>query len=126
MTGPLKRAKEFVMRERFLAVFLLASAPYAEAGASEQTTSNNTLVKIGRGLTNIATFPGEFITQMPPAMNESPDYLTGTLVTVGRGIGYGIMRLGAGVYDVVTSPVPTKPIMQPPTIFEKSMDYLST
>lgn len=110
----------------FLAIFLIALVAYAGTGAAEETSSNSPLVKLGRGLTNIVTFPGEFITQMPPAMNESPDYLTGTLVTIGRGIGFGLMRLGSGIYDVVTAPVPSKPIMQPPTIFEKTADYLLT
>ncbi len=110
----------------FLAVALALSSAHAETAVAEKMDSNKALTKFSRGVTNIATSPGEFVTQIPAAMEQSPDYLTGFIMSIGRGIGYGFLRAGAGIYDVVTFPFPGptdyKPIMKPETIFEKAAD----
>lgn len=112
-----------------LAILSVVSSAYAAEDLMCQMNSNKALTKISRGITNVATSPGELITQMPTAMEQSPDYITGFLMAAGRGIGYSLLRLGAGLYDVITFPFPGKtdykPIMQPATIADKVLDYAS-
>jgi putative exosortase-associated protein (TIGR04073 family) len=107
----------------FLAVACVFSVAHAEAGVAEKMNSTKALDKFGRGVANIATGPGELLMQMPPAMDKSPDYITGFIVGLGRGIGYSLLRVGAGLYDVATCPFPGKtdykPIMKPETIADK-------
>ncbi|MFH1208566.1 MAG: exosortase system-associated protein, TIGR04073 family [Candidatus Omnitrophota bacterium] len=104
----------------FLVVVWVFSGVHAEAALPEKMNSTKALDKFGRGVTNIATGPGELVMQVPPAMEKSPDYLTGFIVSIGRGIGYALLRVGAGIYDVATFPFPGptdyKPIMKPETI----------
>jgi len=106
-----------------LAVVLTLSAAHAEAAVAEKMNSNKALIKFSRGVTNVATGPGEFVNQIPTAMEQSPDYLTGFIMGLGRGIGYTLLRVGAGIYDVATFPFPGasdyKPIMKPETIADK-------
>ncbi|MFH1799676.1 MAG: exosortase system-associated protein, TIGR04073 family [Candidatus Omnitrophota bacterium] len=107
----------------FLAVVWVFSGAHAEAALAEKMNSTKALDKFGRGVTNIVTGPGELVMQVPTAMEKSPDYLTGFVVSIGRGIGYALLRVGAGIYDVATFPFPGstdyKPIMKPETIAEK-------
>ena len=107
----------------FLAVFMVLSGAHADAALVEKMDSNKALTKFSRGVTNIATSPGEFINQVPAAMEQSPDYITGFITAVGRGIGYTLLRAASGIYDVATFPFPGptnyKPVMKPDTIVEK-------
>ena len=115
--------KKFVL---FLAVALALSSAHADASLVEEMDSNKALTKFGRGMTNIATSPGEFVTQVPPAMEQSPDYITGAIVWAFRGIGYSLLRLGAGIYDVATFPFPGpshyKATIKPETIADTVLD----
>ena len=115
--------KKFAM---FLAVAMAFSGAHAEAAVVEKMDSNKALTKFSRGVTNVATSPGEFVNQIPPAMEQSPDYLTGFIMSIGRGIGYMFLRAGAGIYDIATFPFPGptnyKPIMKPETIADKVGD----
>jgi len=110
----------------FFAVFVMLSGVRADASLVEQMDSNKALTKFSRGVTNVATSPGEFVTQVPAAMEQSPDYLTGTIVWIGRGIGYTLLRAASGIYDIATFPFPGKtnygPIMKPETIVGKVGD----
>ena len=110
----------------FLAVALALSSAHAEAAVVEKMNSNKALTKFSRGMTNIATSPGEFVAQIPAAMEQSPDYLTGFIMGIGRGIGYTFLRFGAGIYDVATFPFPGptdyKPTIKPETIADKVLD----
>ena len=107
----------------FFVVTLAFSSVHAEASVVEKMNSNKALTKFSRGVTNVATSPGEFVNQVPAAMEQSPDYLTGTIVWIFRGIGYTLLRFGAGIYDVATFPFPGptdyKPIMKPETLVER-------
>lgn len=106
-----------------LAVLMMLLCAQAHAKLVCEMNSNKALTKFSRGVTNVATSPGEFINQIPTAMEQSPDYLTGTIMWIGRGIGYTLLRAGAGIYDLATFPFPGKtdykPIMQPETIVTK-------
>ena len=117
------KMKKFAL---FLTIALALSGVPAEAALVEKMNSEKALTKFSRGVTNVATSPGEFVTQIPIAMEKSPDYLTGFIVSLGRGLGYGLLRAGSGIYDIATCPFPGptdyKPIMKPETIFEKAVD----
>jgi len=107
----------------FLVILMVFSGVYANAELVEKMNSNQALTKFSRGVTNVATSPGEFINQVPAAMEQSPDYLTGFIMSIGRGIGYTLLRAGAGIYDIFTFPFPGptnyKPITKPETIVTK-------
>ena len=113
----------------FLAVALVLSSAHVQASVVQKMDSNKALEKLSRGVTNIATSPGEFVNQIPPAMEQSPDYLTGAFMLAGRGLGYMLLRAGAGLYDLATFPFPGptnyKPVMQPATVVTKTADVLS-
>lgn len=110
-----------------LSMMLMLSAVCADAALVENMNSNKALTKVSRGLTNIATSPGELLAQAPKAMEQSPDYITGFLMAAGRGVGYALLRLGAGIYDVATFPFPGpthyEPVMQPETISDKVLNF---
>ena len=90
----------------FLAIMLVFTSAHAGAAEEGKMNSNKALTKFSRGVSNVATSPGEFVTQMPIAMEQSPDYLTGFVMSIGRGIGYSLLRAGAGIYDIATFPFP--------------------
>ncbi len=111
-----------IMKKIAMGLCLMLTLSTVAAGSElvKEMNSNKALEKFSRGVTNIATSPGEFINQTPTAMEQSPDYLTGTVMMIGRGIGYTLLRFGAGLYDLATFPFPGKtkyaPIMYPETI----------
>ena len=113
----------------FFGILMMVSSAYASDSLVEKMNSNKALTKFSRGVTNIVSSPGEYATQTPAAMEQSPDYLTGFLVTLGRGTGYMLLRAASGIYDIATCPFPGKtnygPIMQPETIFEKAADSVT-
>ena len=113
----------------FLVFMLLVSGVCVSASLVEKMNSNKALEKFSRGVTNFASSPGELAVQAPTAMEQSPDYLTGYIMTIGRGIGYMLLRAAAGIYDVATCPFPGTtnygPIMKPETIFEKAADSVT-
>jgi len=110
----------------FLAFMLVCGMAYASSPAVDNMDSNKALTKFSRGVSNVVTGPGEFVTQIPPAMEQSPDYLTGFIMSIGRGIGYTFLRVGAGIYDIATAPFPGptdyKPIIKPETNVTKFVD----
>lgn len=115
--------KKFVL---FLAVALVCSNAYAEATLKDKMNPGKAFDKLGRGVVNIATGPGEILTQMPISMETSPDYISGFIKAIGRGIGYGLLRTGAGIYEVATFPFPGpsdyEPVTKPVTIADTILD----
>jgi putative exosortase-associated protein (TIGR04073 family) len=109
-----------------LCLILLLSATSAGATLEREMDSGKALTKFGRGVTNIATSPGEFVNQIPAAMEQSPDYFTGFITLLGRGLGYMCLRAGAGIYDLATFPFPGKTnygsIIKPETIVNPVAD----
>lgn len=107
-------------------LILMGSLPVV---AADQLKPNQAASKLARGITNIATCWGEYFTQLPTAIDKSPDYLTGFLYDVVRGTAYTIRRAGVGVYDVVSFPFPGKtnygPVIQPETVFTKAVEVLT-
>ena len=77
--------------------------------------------KLGRGLTNVITCPGEYFVQFyvnNEQHNNPFETIFGTLV---KGTFATVLRAGAGIYDIVTFPVPLPrdyaPILRPDNIF---------
>ncbi|MFH0984896.1 MAG: exosortase system-associated protein, TIGR04073 family [Candidatus Omnitrophota bacterium] len=103
----------------FLAAALIFSCAQAHAVLKDEMDSGKALDKLGRGVANVITGPGEVLYQMPGAMESSPDYISGFVKAIGRGIKYGFLRTGAGIYDIATAPFPGpskyKPITKPGT-----------
>lgn len=113
-----------------MALILSTTFVSVSAYAAPSFDINKATVKFARGLTNIATCPGEYFYQIPASAKETPDYMTAFFVALARGTGFTLLRLGAGIYDVVTAPFPGKtdykPIMQPETIWGPVGDFLTT
>ena len=58
-----------------------------------------------RGLLNVFTSPVDVITNTVNETKAGPPFV-GTLTGLGKGLGCGVLRLGSGVIDIVTSWVP--------------------
>jgi putative exosortase-associated protein (TIGR04073 family) len=110
------------MRHATLAFGLVALLGFlpSNAAAQERAYPVKIIWKFGRGLENILKSPVEIPVNMykeahraevrgDNAGGQAIGYFTGTLT----GIGYTLARIGVGVFDVVTFPVPTDPIMHP-------------
>ena len=80
---------------------------------------NNALTKLGRGLANAVTGVVEVPKQIYLVSKER-EPVTGITYGTAKGICYGLLRTGAGVYDSVTFAIPPydKPIMEPEYAFE--------
>ena len=81
-----------------------------------------TISKLGRGLQNILASPSEVAVNMFKEAREAEKhgdnssgvevgYFTGFFV----GLGFTFARIGVGIADVVSFPVPTQPFMSPAT-----------
>ena len=92
--------------------------------AKAQTTDDNALTKLGRGLLNVVAAVFEIPTTM---MQEGEAEGTGAALTKGPVLGVvnTVIRALVGVYEVATFPVPVpenyEPILDSPTILGKEM-----
>lgn len=104
---------------------LLASAP---GTAADMPDASKAAGKFSRGATNVATCWGEYFTQLPKAVESSPDYLTAIVYGALRGTAFTVRRAAVGLYDMATSPFPGKnnyaPVIQPETVFTKAVEPL--
>lgn len=91
--------------------FLIASVAYADGP----------IVKFSRGLVNIVTSPGELLIQ-PAIIHETENLPIAITAGLIRGIGMTVARIGVGVYDIVTFPIPLprdyEPVFRPETTLE--------
>lgn len=98
-----------------LALAMLVAPPAVLAG--------NPLEKLARGITNVATSPGEFIYQMDPAIDNAPDVVTGYVMGIFKGAFYTVKRAGIGLYDILTFPIPRpcgyEPVYKPETLVQE-------
>lgn len=108
---------------RYLAlVFVLSIAlpTGASAEGNDRAYPVEILWKLGRGVHNVLRSPSEVPTNMlkeargaEMAGGNSGSQMVGYFVGTFTGIGYMAARIGTGVFDVVTFPVPSGPIMEP-------------
>src|SRR5688572_23874261 len=76
--------------------------------------------KLGRGLTNLVTSPGEYVRQSA-IKTEEKGLTQGFITAIFSGTYWTIVRALAGVYEIVTFPIPIprgyRAIMQPEFVF---------
>ena len=81
---------------------------------------DNPATKLGRGLTNIITSPGEYVVQTQK-LTESHDSFTAYAGGIFQGTAKMLQRIVVGAYEVVTFPVPLpkkyRPVLDPPTTY---------
>jgi len=101
--------------------FVLAQGLHAEEGLYAQEglyVEDNPASKLGRGITNVVLSPGEYVVQTAKLM-EVHDPLTAYFGGVLQGTCKMIERIGGGIYEIATFPVPIpkkyRPLMDPPT-----------
>ena len=82
-----------------LILFLLVIS-FAVPGYCDDSTK-----KLGRGLCNIITFPFEFFLQVS-RVNHTDGPMAASTWGVLKGIGMSFTRLGVGIYETVTFPIP--------------------
>ena len=89
--------------------------------ASGEARAEDSLDKLGRGLTNVITCPGEYIVQFYVS-SEGNNPLKAFFGTIVNGTIGTLTRAGAGVYDIATFPLPLprdySPVLMPETIFD--------
>lgn len=78
--------------------------------------------KFMRGITNIVTGLGEVPIKVN-AKTEEQNLLAGMTAGLAEGLGWSLLRIGAGVWDTVTTPgalfiSDEKPIIEPETVFD--------
>jgi len=93
---------------------LLMFGPFAYA-------KDDPFMKLARGIVNLATSPGEYILQTVTLMKDH-DPLTAYCGGFLKGTYRTLERIGVGVYDIVTFPVPVpkgyRPVIEPPTVMD--------
>jgi putative exosortase-associated protein (TIGR04073 family) len=101
--------------------FMLAQGLYAEEGLYAQEglyVEDNPASKLGRGITNVVLSPGEYVVQTAKLM-ETHDPLTSYFGGILQGTCKMVERIGGGIYEIATFPVPIpkkyRPLMDPPT-----------
>ncbi len=77
--------------------------------------------KFSRGIVNIVTSPGEYFVQITK-LCERHDPMTALLGGLFHGTYRMAERIGVGIYDILTFPVPIpedyKPLIEPPTVLD--------
>lgn len=86
---------------------------------------DNPASKLGRGVTNVVFSPGEYIVQTAKLM-ENHDPVTAYFGGIFQGTWRMAERIGGGIYEIVTFPIPVpkkyRPLMDPPTTVEAIQD----
>ena len=99
-----------------------ALAEYATTGATNTsgTSVENGLGKLGRGVANIITCPGEIVRTVD-IVGHRDGFVAGSTVGLLQGAGRTILRAGAGVVEVLTFPIEKpkgyRPLIEPEYIF---------
>ncbi|HEX9780753.1 MAG TPA: exosortase system-associated protein, TIGR04073 family [bacterium] len=105
------------------------SCPYMKDGGEACATCgmmgecpylHSSMRKLGRGIANVGTFPGEIL-RMMDIVGRREGYLAGITVGTLQGVARGVARGLAGVYEVVTFPIEApkdyKPLILPEFVF---------
>jgi putative exosortase-associated protein (TIGR04073 family) len=110
---------------RVVLIILLAAAGWAPAAGAAEGNAGKAFNKLTRGMINTVTGWVE----VPKRIHETSTASgAGAGLTWGvlRGLGYGIVRTAAGLYEIVTFPVPApegyEPIMLPEYVFTEPED----
>ncbi len=113
-------------QERFFAASIVVGAILcglvSSAGASEIDTPyiDGSMRKLGRGVANVVTAPGEIV-RMVEIIGQRDGYLAGISAGLFQGFWRTLLRAGAGVYEVVSFPIELpknfQPILYPEFVF---------
>ena len=126
--------KQIVFTISILMCFL--SSAFAAADSSSTTPApsqgtktavQNPVEKLNRGIANIITSPIEIAKQIDLSWKESPQTTknAGASIFSGffKGLGFTFMRMGSGLWDVMTFPFKTpanyEPLMKPEFVLDK-------
>ncbi len=108
--------------------FVFVQGLHAEEGIYAQEglyVEDNPASKLGRGITNVVLSPGEYFVQTAKLM-ETHDPLTAYFGGILQGTCKMVERIGGGIYEIVTFPIPIpkkyRPLMDPPTTAEALED----
>ena len=101
----------------------LASTGWSQQAQAPQAKSYSWQDKVKRGAVNIVTSPVEVARQIHNTTDEK-NLLVGWTVGLVQGLGEGIVRLGAGVVDLLTFPFNfpegrKAPLLDPEYVWEK-------
>ena len=112
---------------RWLGLFCGLAILWGPAGTlwaqseKEESYVDGALRKLGRGITNIATSPGEIIYR-PQLISQRDGYMASVTVGVLQGVWHTLLRALAGTFEVATFyleiPEGFGPLVQPEYIFE--------
>ena len=104
------------MLRKTVVLLTLSFLSVSVAGFAEDNTA---LTKLGRGLANAVSGVVEVPKQIYLVSKER-EPITGITYGTAKGVCYGLLRTGAGVYDSVTFAIPPydKPVMEPEYVFE--------
>ncbi|MDD3297026.1 MAG: exosortase system-associated protein, TIGR04073 family [Candidatus Omnitrophica bacterium] len=100
-------------------VALVLTVVVLGCAGSAYAMDQNAATKLARGICNDVTFWIEVPKQVYLEARDR-DPLTGLTYGMVKGIGYGIMRLGEGIYDTALFLLPPydRPLMEPEFVFE--------
>ena len=123
-----KKLIALAMVAAFAGVLALSSPAPAQTVNRRDTTFDKALHKLGRGIANILTGWMEIPKEIAEAWRET-DPFTGFIVGSIKGIGYTVVRIVAGFYEILTFPMPFPedyaPIIEPefvlPPIFGEDL-----
>ena len=103
---------------------ILPGVAVTEARTSDQASDSRveqSLHKLGRGLTNISTAVFEIPRMTTHAADES-GWITASTIGLVKGIWFGVLRAVTGVFEVVTFPLEIPkdygPLLEPEFVFE--------
>jgi putative exosortase-associated protein (TIGR04073 family) len=104
------------------AVHAQTAQPDVQARSESQETLYWAGKKFMRGITNIATGLGEIPIKVN-AKTKEQNLLAGMTTGLAEGFGWALMRIGAGLWDTLTTPgalfiSDEKPIIEPETVFD--------
>lgn len=91
---------------------LLTLAPQTQAQEIEKTYGETVSRKLTSGLANLTTSTLEIPKNMILINNQS-NFAFGLAGGAIKGIVNGVGRIGVGLLDLITAPIPTKPIVYP-------------
>lgn len=120
-----RNPKKFIAAAVGLALLLNFTCACAESGNATQDqpdpdNENNALGKLGRGIYNLAAFWLEVPAEMGRVNENSGPLKAGSWGLV-KGVSKAFVRMFAGVYELVTFPIPLpagyKPVLKDKEIF---------
>jgi len=116
----LERKGEIPMKSRLLATTILVLVVIGLLTVGAPTYAQDAWKKLGRGVVN--TFTGWL--EIPKGIvdeSKANNVFTGLTVGTIKGLGLGLVRTGAGIYEAITFPFPIpegyEPIVKPEFVY---------